>query len=86
MVKYITFNLDAFPLSNDLQNVNDYNAIVVYSAVADPLFKYDGKNIVKNTVKKYTVSFTGRKHNFIIKDGLRNAQGLYIKAVHYKEV
>lgn len=86
MVKYITFNLDAFPLSNDLQNVNDYNAIVVYSAVADPLFKYDGKNIVKNTVKKYTVSFTGRKHTFIIKDGLRNAQGLYIKAVHYKEV
>lgn len=86
MVKYITFNLDAFPLSNDLQNVNDYNAIVVYSAVADPLFKYDGKNIVKNTVKKYTVSFTGRKHTFIIKDGLRNAQGLYIKAVHYKDV
>lgn len=86
MIKYITFNLDAFPLSNDLQNVDDYNAIIVYSAVADPLFKYDGKNIVKNTVKKYMVSFTGKKHVFIIRDDLRNAQGQYINAIHYKEV
>ena len=86
MVKYITFNLDAFPLTDNLYDVNDYNAILVYSAISDPLFKYDGNNIAKNAAKEYKVSFTGKKHVFIIRDDLKNAQGRSINATHYKEV
>jgi MarR-like DNA-binding transcriptional regulator SgrR of sgrS sRNA len=80
------FNLDAFPLTDDLRLVNDYSGVLVYSAISDPLFKYDGTKIIPNACYKWKISLNGKKYTFLLRDDLYAADGSKIAATDYKVV
>lgn len=83
----INFRLDSKPFVNDFRFVNDYSGIILYSAIADPLFKYNSKSkkIIKYACKEYNYDINRNEWYFIIKNNLFFYDGTKVTANDYKD-
>lgn len=81
----IVFSIDTMPLSNEILNSNDYSSKVIYSAVTDPLFKYNYKSnsIVKNSCSSYKYDKSKKKLKVEIRKDLYYFDGQHITARDY---
>lgn len=80
------FCLDAMPLKKNLIEINDYNGIIVYSAVSDPLFKYNGTSISPHACSEYTIRKRGKLYLIKLRTDLFDFNGRQIQAADYSAV
>ena len=78
------FNIDFRPLEQDFRFANDYNSVLIYSAICDPLFKFDGSSIQKYACKEYLVSNDAIMHTFILRNDLFFPDGSKVQAKDYE--
>ena len=81
----ITFSIDAFPLSNNILESNDYSSKIIFSAICDTLFKYNSskKEIEKNACDCYTYTSDRKKLIIKIRDDLYFSNGDKVTAMDY---
>lgn len=79
------FSLDAFPVNNNILENNDYNGQMIFAALSDPLFKFDGTDIIANACKEYITSKNGKEYTFILRDDLYFSDGTKITALDYQK-
>ncbi len=84
----IIFSIDTMPLNDNIIDSNDYSSKIIYSAVMDPLFKYNSqkRKYVKNSCK----NFCYKLDNSILEIELRNdlffSDGSNVKAIDYYKI
>lgn len=79
------FSLDAFPVNNNILENNDYNGQMIFAALSDPLFKFDGTSIIANACKEYITSKNGKEHTFVLRDNLYFSDGKKVTAQDYQK-
>lgn len=83
----INIIIDAKPLRHDINFINDYISLLIFSPLSCPLFIYDSesKSIVKYACKEYNCSDDGKTHIFKIKDDLFWSNGEKVTIYDYYE-
>jgi ABC-type transport system substrate-binding protein len=80
--------LDSKIAKNDNSFVDDYSGIIFFSAIADPLFKYDAKtnSIICNACKSYMYNVKNNTWFFKLRKDLYFSNGDKVTAFDYKNI
>lgn len=82
----ITFSLDGLPQNRNHSLSTDYNSKILYTAICDPLFKYDKnkKEYACNASDKYEVGHDFKKYVITLRNDLHYSNGKKIYPTDYK--
>lgn len=84
----IIFSIDGLPKNNIHFLANDYNSKILYTAICDPLFKYDKKQkkYICGSCYKFETSNNFKKFIITLRDDLYYSNGKKIYPRDYKDI